>query len=344
MKRVMGLLLVGCIMFSLVACGGHSIVNQDINSSDFVSENDLLTDDEDISGEPVGEEFIDPSYRDADGDGIITGRELGLMYYDYGSMEPDRQAYRLSCITDGINLATSGWTRDSYLEIYNDVMRNIYSYDGKNCAILGEIIFVERTGMNTTLLIKNNLLVSNPNIIRAEAFTDIPVVKGDTITVFGIITGLATYTNTNEYGTVTECETFNVSIEDYFIGRDTDVASDTYYVDGLPILTDEEKAYWYKTYRCGITLTENSIVKKGVEVPYTIYGYSYDQERGGYCLYIRYDEYEEAYQSDGYTLLYLTYEYPSFKTASSAIQFDGINQYYVCLNSKSDEWYVADAS
>lgn len=75
----------------------------------------------------MGEEFIDPPYRDTDGDGIITGCELGLMYYDYGSMEPDRQEYRLSCITDGISLATSGRTKYSYLEICNDVIQNIYS-------------------------------------------------------------------------------------------------------------------------------------------------------------------------------------------------------------------------
>lgn len=256
------------------------------------------------------DESVDDSW-DRDGDGIITGREAGLRYFEYGCMDPDRQAYRLGCITGGINLSTVSQTKGSFPQIYSNVMRNIYNYYGNDCVISGKVDFIERTGYSTAMIVEIPLLTNNLYVI-AEVNTDIGVIEGDTITVFGTYEGPATYTTTNEYGVVTEENTFKINIMDYYLG-DAATEAKSEFMPGAPSLTDEEKAYWYRTYDSGFTLTDNGVIlRDGTLATYTVLQYTYDPEIGAYALYFRYDDLADCYPPNSYTILHLTYTHPHF--------------------------------
>lgn len=93
-----------------------------------------------------------------------------------------------------------------------DAMRNVYSLNGQDAVMFGTIIYVDRQGMYTTLLIQKPY---QNIVVAAYAEGDIPVIQNDEITVFGRCDGPTTYTNTNEYGVSTEHPTFGIDIRDY---------------------------------------------------------------------------------------------------------------------------------
>lgn len=271
------------------------------------------------SDDDISDDWEGPGYMDNDGDGIITGREAGLKYFEYGGMDPDRQAYRLSCITQGINLSTPSQTKGSFPEIYNRVMRNIYDYYGNDCAISGKVNFIERTGYSTVMIVEIPLLTDTLYVI-ADVNTDIGVGKGDTITIFGTYEGPATYTETNEYGTETEKDTFRVGIMDYYLG-DSMAEAKSEFLPGAPSLTEEEKSYWYRTYDSGFALTDNGVIlRDGTLATYTVSQYAYDPEIGAYTLYFRYDDLADSYPENTYTILHLTYAHPHFFMESDETQ------------------------
>lgn len=258
----------------------------------------------------------------------LTGK-----YFTYDTMTPKRQAYRLSCIQNGINLSTNGGG-SSFTQRYNDAMRNVYSINGQDVVISGDVVYVDRQGFYTTILIQIPLLNI---IVSASTDADIPVIKNDEITVFGWCNGPATYTKTNENGVVTEYSTFGIDIRDYYIGgRDpiNDYKLNYLFeafpiehfrtdklVNGAPTLTDEEAAYWYGTYKSGITLSESSIVTKYGIYPYTAYSYSYDDTTGSYVIRFRYTEIENLYPEGEYSYLCLSYNSLSITTKESVSRY-----------------------
>ena len=248
-------------------------------------------------------------------------------------MTPKRQAYRLSCIQNGINLSTNGGGV-SFAQKYNDAMRNVYSLNGQDVVISGDVVYVDRQGFYTTILIQIPLLNI---VVSASADADIPVIKNDKITVFGWCNGPATYTKTNENGVVTEYSTFGIDIRDYYIGG-SDPINDyklkylfeafpiehfrtDKLVNGAPTLTDEEAAYWYGTYKSGITLSESSIVTKYGTYPYTAYSYSCDDTTGAYVIRFRYTEIEDLYPEGEYSYLCLSYNALSITTKESVSRY-----------------------
>lgn len=120
-------------------------------------------------------------YYDAMED-IMNAREEMLenfdgKWYNEAEMSEGRQDFRFSCLKEGINLATFGSNGYRINAIYDDALRNAYDLTSYSIAMSGQVDYVERTGMETVMLIKRGDLV-NPFIIVARAGDDIPVING----------------------------------------------------------------------------------------------------------------------------------------------------------------------
>lgn len=334
------------ILFALSACGsstsnssGNDAQNNSNGSAEYSEEipSDAPSDmPEDMPSDmptdmPCEEEVDDFSWR----------QELLEMryYYNAGEMTPERQGYRLSCFSQGVNLSALGG--NGLVNTYTDAMRNVYDLIGADCVFTGQIDYVERTGFSTYMILKRDLVgLGNSYVyITASVEDDLPVTQGDTITIFGTFNGPSTYTMTNQYGTVTEHNTFDISILDYYFGEADPVSvlhvrfsmgdekswarfQGDHLIPGAPTLTEEEAAYWYGTYESGVTLTENAVISPEdpisslaeIAKPYTVYSYAYDPEFGAYVLYFRYDDLAEHYPDSAYSILILTYERIDFFT------------------------------
>lgn len=282
-------------------------------------------------------------------------------YYTYDTMTPERQAYRLSCIREGINLSTNGGV-GAFDQRYNDAMRNVYSLNGQDAVMSGTVIYVDRQGMYTSLLIQKPY----QNIIVAGyAEGDIPVIQNDEITIFGRCDGPTTYTNTNEYGVSTEHPTFGVEIRDYYMGGPDPILDYKLnypfeefpiehfeidrLVEGMPPLTGEEAAYWYGTYKSGIALSQDAIDVDGEVHPYTAYSYSYDDATGAYVIRFRYTEIADLYPENSYSYLCLSYNSLSITTDErtkaylyDALQNAGLFDNYYTLEASCSDNYVGD--
>lgn len=320
-------------------------------------------------GDPIDEGHGDPIDEDELA-AILDAQEellekLTGKYFTYDTMTPERQAYRLSCIQNGINLSTNGGG-SSFAQKYKDALRNVYNINGQNVVISGTVAYVDRQGYYTTLLIQIPL---QNIIVLASTDADIPVIKNDEITVFGWCNGPATYTKTNEYGVATDYSTFGISIRDYYIGGSNPINDYNLkhpfeafpiehfgidkLVNGAPTLTDEEAAYWYGTYESGITLSE-SIISIRIPTypysagsyayaiyPYTAYSYSYDDTTGAYVIRFRYTEIKDLYPENEYSFLCLSYNSFSITTKESVERY----LYDALWNAGlSDSYYRFDVS
>lgn len=159
------------------------------------------------------------------------------------------------------------------------------------------------------------------------------------------------------------CRRFGVNIRDYYLGG-SDPINDyklSYLfedfpighfrtdklVEGAPTLT-EEAAYWYGTYKNGITLTEDAIIVKDVVHPYTVYSYSCDDATGAYVIRFRYTEIVDLYPEGEYSLICLSYNAFYIDTRESirhylysALQDAGLSNEQYRLTVSSDN-YVGD--
>ena len=328
LKHIIGLSL--ALSFSLTACGGTSNLNEapdsatdeapqmvhpfddSINEASTSSDGASMEDASSFGGDAPSDpttDYIEPT----------TGRDFGLAYFDYDGMEPDRQAYRLGVCSDGVRI--NGMTD------VNLIIRDISSYSGSDCYFTGTITWMNST--RTCALVR----FSDDAVIQVDATSALNVVQGDYITVFGMIVGRCTYNNTDIYGRVTTPDALEASIEDYFFGdmifggKIFDTPDGDIMNNGTPEFTPEEKDYWFKTYKDGFILTENSIGYNDGQFnsPYTVYAYQHNQNTGGYRLFVRYDNSAGAYIDNGYNMIELDYSSVGLTTKESIINVDEID-------------------
>lgn len=325
-KKSLGILLVLLMLLTTIGCTSKPIPDSGEVPTDFHEEDN----ENDIPNDPSGSgDWDSEDNLDAMKEAQEELREnFEGKFYTYGTMTPERQAYRLSCIQEGINLSTNGGV-GSFDQRYNDAMRNVYSLNGQDAVMSGTVICVDRQGMYTTLLIQKPY---QNIVVAAYAEGDIPVIQNDEITVFGRCDGPTTYTNTNEYGVSTEHPTFGIDIRDYYLGGCDPILDykldypfeefpiEHFGIDclaeGTPSLTNEEAAYWYGTYKSGVALSEDVIDIKGAAHPYTVYSYSYEETTGSYVIRFRYPEIDNLYPENAYSNLCLSYN--SFSITTSA--------------------------
>ena len=134
---------------------------------------------ESSNGQDWADSFGD-EYYDAMED-IMNAREEMLenfdgKWYNEAGMSEGRQDFRFSCLKEGVNLATIGSNGYRINAIYDDALRNAYDLTSYSIAMSGQVDYVERTGMETVMLIKRGDLV-NPFIIVARAGDDTPPMK-----------------------------------------------------------------------------------------------------------------------------------------------------------------------
>ena len=348
MKRFYPILCAFVLLASLVSCGNQPSTpmapsnsnDPPASSNDLISHDGVESTDPYAPSEPTG--YIEE--MDVDGDGEITAFESGIMYYNYGEMTNDRIVFRTQCF-DALDIARTGldWNTS-----YADILRNVYSLSGTKTAITGTIDWIQRDGFSTYLLVKTN---PGNNIVSAYAYTDIPAIKGDSITIFGTIDGADTYTFTDAYGNVTQHDTFSVYIMDYFntnLSRygysQTSVPADA--VQGSPVFLETEYDYWFDRMYGEWYFTLGSISEKA----YEIYYYCYDPEASAYVLFTRYTDILDFYGPDDYTVITLDLNDSTINTPENVgLEYSYIVSYdeYAEFIYKTDpvgwDWYMRNS-
>lgn len=339
MKKILSALMALAVLLAFNACSTEPSTGQEppVGSNEtqpapeFPDESDWV--------DPYDDEYYDAM------DDIMSARDemletFDIRWYNEAGMSEERQDFRLSCIKEGVNLAVTGSHGYNIDAIYNDALRNAYGLTGYNIAMSGQVDYVERTGLETVMLIKRGDL-TNPFFIAARAYDDIPIIKGDWITVFGRISGIEQYSTTAANGETTWHDTIAMTVMDYYLGGTSSIyahaSGDSYtiwnlesisessFVDGEPSMFQAEKDYWFGTYRTydhghTITITEDAVIEEDGEThPYKICGYCKDSSTGCYVLRIRYTEIEDRYPEGGYTLLCLFYQKAEFDTPDEVI-------------------------
>lgn len=316
-NRLYLLMVLTGILLALSACG---------SSTSGSIEDDVQKDSED-SGEYSEElpsdmptdaptDYSDEYYEDMED--IYRAREQmkeeylqETMYYDRPDVDKDRFFYRLSCIA---NRPSNQNFTECYFTTYNDIMRNIYDYSGMLYGFYGSVDWVDRNGSSTALLVEVGTdFQENPLLISCAADTDIKVVSGDCISVFGTLYP-SSYVQTNSSGNQSTIDCPGLDIQDYWVGPEgayTAGWNQKGYLDieGAPDLPQWQTEYWFGnteyTNRDGksIVMTESSIDGH----PYTICRYIYFERPAKLVLYLRFDEVSQYYKDDQYTILELEY-------------------------------------
>lgn len=128
----------------------------------------------------------------------------------------------------------------------NDVLRDISCYTEKAVVIFGKVEYVSSLVDDyMSFLVSVNDYWGESYIATCTTFNHIPVVAGDKIIVWGEITGLSTYSVTNEYGLQSICDCYSIVPRYYVINQITEAVVE---------LTPEEKAFFYnQTYELTAT-------------------------------------------------------------------------------------------
>lgn len=235
------------------------------------------------------------------------------MFYNRTGVDEERFFFRLSCIKNRPdNTSFIYYTLD-----YPDIMRNIYDYTGLLYGFYGNVVWVERNGVSTTMLIS---LTGNDKIVNCSAETDISVVEGDYISVFGTLYP-SNYISTNEYGNQRIIDCPGLDIQDYWVGYDEGSISLEGELDvpGSPTLPQWQKDYWFgdteyiREDTQSIILTEKEINGH----PYTAYRYIYLEDPAKLLLFVRLNEAEQYYKPDKYTVIQL--EYNQIRISSNTV-------------------------
>lgn len=101
-KRFLGISLALIILLITVGCTSEQSPDDREDPTDFYGKYD--ENDPGGSGDWIDEDDLDAMKEAQEGlRDIYEGK-----FYTYGTMTPERQAYRLSCIREGINLSTNG--------------------------------------------------------------------------------------------------------------------------------------------------------------------------------------------------------------------------------------------
>lgn len=186
-------------------------------------------------------------------------------------------------------------------------MEQIRQYDGMLYGFYGSVAWVDRNGFSTSMLIRTG---GNEKLVNCFADTDIPVVEGDWISVFGTLYP-SNYTLTNEYGNQRIIDCPGLNVQDYYEGVSTydwDLKKSRS-VEGAPNLPDWLSEYWFRnegyfnSHGGSVVLTENTINGH----PYTVYRHTSLEKTAKLVLYIRFDEVASYYKENTYTVIELEY-------------------------------------
>ena len=338
MQKTLCFVMILITLGMLSACGANDTVadtnpspseNSENTENDIVSHDGEPTENPNEPSDPTGSDgspvTVDPNTMTADERReLLMSNEENLPYFMHSEMSEERMEYRFNVYRYGLNFVNEHAVSGDG-DLYDDLRRNIFSYtdSAREICVTGTVEWCSRDGSFTEFLVKDNYAWEEI-YFSVMAYTDVPVLEGDTVTCFGYVNGTELYTTTYENGSVSEHEFPSIYLEDMFInnsGRkvaEAAVLSSLTFYEGSPNYSDAEMDFFFFGSDA-VYYNENYLTADTVnDHPYTVYGYYYEPELNCYTCLIQYSEFE--YPDGEYTTMTVSPYAIDFKTPDGALQ------------------------